>query len=584
MTFVLPGGLGIESVTGSSGWDPTMFGWGAPGPGLLSAPAPGTLGGPSVAPLLAPTSITETFGTVENPLSHGGQWLHQTVYWANMAVGSFNLPPVTNVCYGLQTGANVYGDAYSYLSPLVWPPSHTDYTVAATINRNNAVLGPGGETDEFECVLRVADSAAPTGTGTVTLYEVNYQIDGAYAQFVAWNGRPGSFTILYPGPGTQPALVTGDVIAVTVQGLTFTLKRNGTTLFTQTDPATGGGDPNYTGPFNFGQPGIAKFYQFNDTGGAGPGNHFGFTQVVVTSAPFTAPVPALTSVTVPTTATAGTIVGQIPCQHNPTSWTFVGAPPPGLPAGALAIDSFANVVVQAAAVGAMTPGSYALTAQATNSFGSNTARVNVTVTGLTGPIFSNSNHTVIDGDDTHGRALCVRAKRSLGTTGTTASLRRYVEFQVGISPELPQGQGFVSVGLVLPAWNPVTVSTSVLGEEIAATSVGLVVPASSGASEYFLIYGGGNLLLGGAVNGGDVVGMAVDNSGAVIANTLIWFNVNGIWQCGAGSSTFPGVGSRDLTIGLTQCWPACSTSSSVHMTINPSPRQLHTPPGFQPWG
>lgn len=584
MTFVLPGGIGQLSAGALSAWDPTTTGWGN-FPSLAAAaatwgPAPGTLGGPSIAPLLAPTSITETFGTVENPLSHGGQWQHQTVYWANMAVGNFSLPASTHVCYGLQTGANLYGDAYSYLSPLVWPPSHTDYTVAATVNVNNA-LGPG-DIDEFELVLRVNDSPSPGGTGTVTLYECNYQLFGVYTQFVAWDGTPGTFTILYPGPGSQPALVTGDVISATIQGLTVTFKHNGTTLYTQTDPGTGGGDPNYTGPFNVGQPGIAKFYQ-TSSGGVGPGDHFGFTQVVVTSAPFTAPVPQTLTASVASTATAGTIIGQIPCQHNPTSWAFVGAPPPGLPAGAVAIDSFANVVVQAAGVGAMTPGGYVLTAQATNSFGSNTAAVRLTVTSASGPIFSNGNRTIIDGDNSHGHPLAVRGKKSVLTTGTTASRRRYFETQLGNVGENPSlgSTDFVSAGVVITAWNAVTTSGLPLGMDTAGLSVGL----QANGSVYVLAFAGSGLFgLLIAPTSGDLIGIAVDTSGvAPNTNTAVWFNINGLWVNGGHgpTGTFPGLSAPDMTFPtLTQVWPAGTTDFSTHVTINPSPRQLHTPSGF----
>lgn len=579
MTCILPGDLAVFDSTGYSGWDPLTFGWGPSGPGLLSAPAPGTLGGPSVAPLLAPTSITETFGTVENPLSHGGQWQHKTVYWANMAVGTFNLPGPTNVCYGLQTGANLYGDAYAYLSPLVWPPSHTDYTVAATINRNN-VLGPGGEADEYECVLRVTDSAAPTGTGAVTLYECNYQIDGAYAQFVAWDGAPGTFSIIYPGPGTQPALVTGDVIAATIQGQTVTFKRNGATLFTQTAPVAGSIDANYTGPFPTGQPGIAKFYQATGAG-TGPGDHFGFTQVVITSSPYTAPVPQTLITTTASTSPSGTIVGQIPCQHNPTSWSISGATPPE-GATYFTIDSFANVVVQAAAVGNLTSPSYVFTATATNSFGSNTASVRVSITGgtVTGPQFSNSNHTVIDGDNSHGRPLGVRALKRVESTGTAPSLRRYVEFQVGNSPtERPPGLGFVSVGGVTNSWNPAGSTQLPLGFDTTGYSVGLV--ANQSFLQYFIMFAGASQgSFSGLVTGGDIIGMAVDNSGVNFpSKSCFWFSVNGHYL--NGTTTFPGLATPDWLVPfLLPIWPACTTDYVDHVTINPSPRQLYKPAGF----
>jgi hypothetical protein len=576
MTVILPGSLGLLFAGGLSAWDTTTTGWGT-APGLFTQlPKPGTLGGPSIAPLVAPTSITETFGTVENPLSNGGQWQHQTTYWANMAVGSFSLPATTHVCYGLQTGANIYGDAYSYLSPLVWPPSHTDYTVAATINRN-PVLGPGGTTDEYECVLRVTDSAAPAGTGTTKLYECNYQIDGAYAQFVAWDGGPGIFTILYPGPGTQPALVTGDVLAATIQGLTVTFKRNGVTLFTQTDPGTGGGDPNYTGPFPTGQPGIAKFYQSPPTGP----DHYGFTQVVITSAPYTAPTPAALSANVASTVTAGTILGQISCQHNPTSWSVV--PGSASPAGTESywtIDSFANVVVQAAAVGNITASLYTFTAQATNAFGSNTAAMRFARVGTPGPVFSNGNHTIIDGDNSHARPLAVRGKNSVLTTGTATSRRRYVEIRLGSGGDASLASGFISAGVVFPGWSAPTVGALPLGLDTTGFSVGCV--ASGGL--YIVEFAGSGIARTGTAHPGDIIGIAIDNSGVNFpSGTAVWFSVNGVYQ--SGSTTFPGLATPDMaTTVLSQAWPAGSTDFQTHVTINPSPTQLYRPAGFLPLG
>lgn len=585
MTFLLPGGLGQLGAPSSVAWDPLTTGWSTP-PGLrelnpqLAPGMPGTVGGQSIAPLLAPTVITENFPTVENPLSSGGQWMHQTTYWANMAVGNFNLPPATNICYGLQDGTNVYGDAYSYLSPLVWPPSHTDYTVAITIHRD-FVLGPGGTTDEFECVLRVTDSASPSGVGTVKLYEMNYQLDGAYAQFVAWDGTPGTFTIISAGPGTVPALVSGDVLSVTIQGLTVTQKRNGTVIQTVTDPGTGGGDANYTGPFPTGQPGFGKFYQAPPTGP----DHLGYSQVVVTSAPYTAPTPGNASFNVASGATAGTIVGQIPCQHNPTSWSIV--PGSASPAGTesyWAIDSFANVVVQAAAVGNIVASTYQFTATATNSFGSNTAAVRLVNVGVTGPQFSNGNRTIIDGDNSHGHPLAVRGTKSVLTTGTVASRRRYFEIKLGNVGETPASLGFCSAGVVIAAWNAVTTTGLPLGYDAAGNSIG-VVPAFESYSLVFQASGVVGVLT--TPTGGDIIGIAIDNSNVApnSSQTALWFNINGNWlNRGAGLTTvFPGLSLPDATwFGPVQVWPAGSTDYQDHVTIHPNSTPLYIPAGFLP--
>jgi hypothetical protein len=575
VTFLLPGGLGQLGAPSSVAWDPLTTGWSTP-PGLvrvepaIPAGEPGTVGGMSIAPLLAPTVITENFPTVENPLSSGGQWMHQTTYWANMAV--VNWPP--HICYSLQDGTNLYGDGYSYLSPLVWPPSHTDVMVAYTVNK----APNAGNIDEWEAVFRVSDSPLPGGVGTVKLYEVNYNSDGAYTQFVAWDGTPGTFTIINNGPGVVPALVTGDVISVTFQGLTHTLKRNGTTIWTATDPGTGGGDPNYTGPFLTGQPGFGKFFQ----GTAGTGNKMGVTQVVVTSAPYTAPTPLALLANVSSLSTAGTIVGQIPCQHNPTSWSVSGATPPGS-TGYFAIDSFGNVVVQAAAVGNIIAAEYDFIATATNTFGSNTALVKLTNVGVTGPQFSNGNRTIIDGDNSHGTALAVRGTKSVLTTGTAASRRRYFEVKLGNVGETPAAIGFCSAGVVIPAWNAVTTTALPLGYDAAGNSIG--VNANPGGAYVLVFQASGVYATILAPIGGDILGIAVDNSGVNNPfGTALWFNINGNWlNRGAGTTTvFPGLANPDYVLsgGPFQVWPACSTDYQDHVTIHPNSTPLYIPAGF----
>lgn len=590
MTFILPGGLGQLGAPSLSGWDVTVQGYGSGSPGFFAASSPELAAavqsddvpyevrldlGP--APL-AVGPITENFPTVENPLSTGGQWRHQTTYWANMAVGSFNLPAPTHVCYGLQDGTNVYGDAYAYLSPTVWPPSFTDVTVAYTVNRNS-VLGPGGDTDEFEAVFRVHDSPSPTGVGTVTLYEVNYHIDGAYLQFVAWDGTPGTFTIL-GNAGTVPALVTGDVISVTMQGLTITAKRNGTTLYTATDPGTGSGDPNYTGPFNTGQPGFAKFYQAPPTGP----DHYGFTQVVVTSAPYTAPIitdarPITFNVfrTIP----SGTVIGQINATHNPTSWA-ISAPSPAGTDVYFTIDAFANVVLTPTGAGNLSASSYTFTATATNSFGSTLALVVINVSGA-GAVLTNNNRTVIDSGD-NINPIAIRGKKSIPTTGATASRRRYIEFQAGNVGDTG-GPGtrttWVSVGMADATWNPVT-DTLPLGADAAGNGIGV-----RASSLWVLEFGGSGLFVFPFTPAiGDIVGIAVDTSAVNFAGTAFWFNLNGQWlNKGSGvTPTFPGLTNADAVLGLIVAWPACSTDFFTHVTINPAGTQLYRPTGFLAWG
>jgi hypothetical protein len=580
VTFLLPGGLGQLGAQSALAWDPTTTGWSSATPPMRAATipelapgAPGMPGGRSIAPLLAPTSITDTFPTVENPLSSGGQWMHQTAYWNKLAV--LNFPP--HICYGLQTGAGtpIYDDSYAYLSPLVWPPSHTDYSVAITID-----IAPdsGGDADEFECLLRVNDSPLPsvnTGGvlgGTATLYECNYQLFGAYQQIVTWGGPPGSFNSL-AAVGPITAISTGDVLLAQIQGNNITVKRNGTTVNSYNDT---------TATYPTGQPGFGKYYQ-----GSGGGNHMGYTQVVVTSLPYTAPTPSNFSASVSSLASAGTIVGQIPCQHNPTSWSITSASP-SVGSSYFSIDSFANIVVQAAGVGNLVAPTYTLTVQATNSFGSNTATVTITNVGVTGPIFSNNNHSMIDGDGSHGEPLAVRGTKAVLSSGTAASRRRYFEMRNANVGETPSTSTFVSAGAVLAAWNAATVSNLPLGTELAGTSAGLISYAPGGdvPGQYFVfteqkaLYAAGTI----APVAGDIIGVAIDTSGVNFpGETAIWFNVNGNWvNQGAPTTTFPGLATPDTVLAGTQAWPAGSTDYTNHITIKPNTTPLYTPPGFTP--
>ena len=576
MTFILPGGLGELGAQAVAAWDPTKTGWGAGH--LLTVTTftlgePGEPGGLSIAPLLAPTSITDTFPTVENPISSGGKWQHLAPWWAVIKV--VHVTGVTpNVAAGTQTGAVVYNDSYAYLTPTTWPPSHTDYSVAATI-RADFALGPGGSTDEYEVLLRVRDSATTLpaidgttgpvggpGIGAAQVYECNYHYYGEYQQIVVWFGGEASYDSLNPGGGPYTQVASGDVLMATIQGTNITVKYNGTTLNTYDDR---------TAYLPTGQPGFGKYYE-----GTGGGDNLGFSQVVVTSTPYTAPTPTSAAMNVSSLATAGTIVGQIPCQHNPTSWSITSATP-STGTTYFSIDSFANVVVQAAGVGNLVAPTYTLTVQATNAFGSNTATVTVTNTGVTGPVFSNFNKTIIDGDGSHGAPLAVRANKAILTAGTTANLRRYFEVKAGNVGENPSATSYVSVGVVNPTWNAATVTGLPLGYDTAGNSAGGV---SSGAAWVLVCEGTIGARCSATRAAGDISGVAVDNSGVNYGLSLVWFNLNGIWL-GSGTTTFPGLTSPDQRMtALTQIWPACSTDYVNHLTINPSVPPLYMPSGF----
>lgn len=204
-------------------------------------------------------------------------------------------------------------------------------------------------------------------------------------------------------------------------------------------------------------------------------------------------------------------------------------------------------------------------------------RAEIPAVEVTGPIFSNGNRTIIDGDGSHGEPLGVRGAKPIPTTGTAANLRRYFEVQAGNSGEVYSGLEFTSVGLVLPAWNAVTVAIMPLGEEVAGTSLGLWVLGTA----YFAFFannGTGTFISG--AGAGDTVGIAVDNSGVdKPGHTAVWFSVNGVYS--DGSTMFPGLATPDFLFPtLTQVWPACSTDYVYHMTINPSSTPLHLPPGF----
>lgn len=304
-------------------------------------------------------TVTEDFATVENPISVGGKWVHRAEWWANIKV--VNIPP--HVAAGTQDGSVSYNDSYAYLSPTVWPPSWTDYTVQATVRIDTS----GGNVNEWETLVRVTDTVAVAGHGTVTAYELNCDRWGNYAQFVSWDGPGGDsgWTILVqPGSNLQE-LVTGDVLKSRIQGNVLTAWRNATQVNTYTD----GSNLHPTG-----QPGIGLYYDQSDGGD----NH-GFTAWSVTSAAYTAPVVPDGSFSAAHTITAGTVIGQIPATHNPATWAVTGCTPSSA-VTYFTIDAFANLILTAAGQGNIPAGTYTLTVYASNAYGNDSATITVNVT------------------------------------------------------------------------------------------------------------------------------------------------------------------------------------------------------------
>jgi len=83
----------------------------------------------------------------------------------------------------------------------------------------------------------------------------------------------------------------------------------------------------------------------------------------------------------------GQLVGTVTATNSPTSWSITA----GNSAGYFTINNSGNITVTSAGASGLTAGSYSLTVQATNSYGSGTGTAAITVAAASAPVVTNAN-------------------------------------------------------------------------------------------------------------------------------------------------------------------------------------------------
>ncbi len=127
-------------------------------------------------------SYSTTFPLTENPISESNNWQSRGTTRTRVSTAS-------GYAIGTQTGSGGFDDSYACLVG-TWS---ADQRIVATVRR----LSPSG-IQEIELLFRVTDSS---GSANVFCYEINIAQNGAYVDFVRWDGPAtgsGDFTYLIP--------------------------------------------------------------------------------------------------------------------------------------------------------------------------------------------------------------------------------------------------------------------------------------------------------------------------------------------------------------------------------------------------
>ena len=192
---------------------------------------------------------TTYFDLTQNPISEDSRW-------HNPQAASFtNVRTANGTAYGTQSGAIQYDDSYAYLDGFA-----NDHEVEIEVYRGS----PSETNHEIEIHLRMSDDPV---TDIVKSYEILFGFSTGAFQIMRWDGTWASQDFYLPditgnGSGTGLSGVTiqnGDILKARIVGQTITVWRNGTQIWTVTDPVEIGGHA-------VGQPGIGFYLSGNSAG------------------------------------------------------------------------------------------------------------------------------------------------------------------------------------------------------------------------------------------------------------------------------------------------------------------------------
>lgn len=172
--------------------------------------------------IAVPKIYTTDFEGKENPLSEGGRWQQNGLYWKKVR-------KVNGLAYGTQTGSGGFDDSYAYLSG--FPPDHSG-SGAVHVTPGH----PGNH--EVEILLRWSDDAQNAwGYECLLPYHDKYT-----PQIVRWNGPFGDFT--YLAKAKSPVIPkTGDVFSASIKGNLIIVCLNGVEVVRATDDTYKTGNP-----------------------------------------------------------------------------------------------------------------------------------------------------------------------------------------------------------------------------------------------------------------------------------------------------------------------------------------------------
>lgn len=207
------------------------------------------------------------FDSTENPLRENGAWragLTDGLNWTDVR-------KTPGRAFGTQSGTTgpPYDDSVATLTG-PWTPNQTVYATVYQTNPNSTAF------EEVELWVR-----ATILPNFISGYEVNFRAIASGSQYcgiVRWNGPLGDFTQIEPNVNfpTNPGLVTGDVVKVTIMGNLITAYINGVSISSHD---ISGDAPNSQGVSKFtgGSPGMGHWFRTNGAGGLSPSD-YGFTR------------------------------------------------------------------------------------------------------------------------------------------------------------------------------------------------------------------------------------------------------------------------------------------------------------------